>query len=44
MNKPNTTTRLAKQYDKEQILMKLLNLIESLSYKTDIALSLIDKS
>lgn len=36
--------KLAKQYDKGQLLIKLLNLIESLSYKTDIAISLIDKN
>ena len=35
------TTKLSKQYDKELLIRKLINLIESLDYKTEIALKLL---
>ena len=34
------TTKLSKQYDKELLIRKLINLIESLDYKTEIAINL----
>ena len=35
------TTKLSKQYDKELLIRKLITLIESLDYKTEIALKLL---